>query len=70
MLDSTGLKAIYDIDLEWAPNEASVSSGTGDAPQPLPPASDQPGLFQAIQQQLGLQLESGRARPRLYWSIT
>ena len=61
VLDSTGLKAIYDVDLQWTPNEASAPSGTGEAPQPLPLASDQPSLFQAIQQQLGLKLESGRA---------
>jgi uncharacterized protein (TIGR03435 family) len=50
VLDSTGLKAIYDVDLQWTPNEAND-----------PSASDQPGLFQAIQEQLGLKLESGRA---------
>jgi uncharacterized protein (TIGR03435 family) len=50
VLDATGLKAIYNVDLEWAPND-----------EPAPPASDKPSLFQALQQQLGLKLEAGRA---------
>jgi uncharacterized protein (TIGR03435 family) len=65
VLDSTGLKAIYDVDLQWTPIEASPPLGTVDAPQPLPLASDHPSLFQAIQQQLGLKLESGRAPARV-----
>jgi uncharacterized protein (TIGR03435 family) len=61
VLDSTGLKAIYDVDLQWTPDEANPLPGAGEAPQPHPLTSDQPNLFQAIQQQLGLKLESGRA---------
>jgi uncharacterized protein (TIGR03435 family) len=61
VLDSTGLKAIYDVDLQWTPDEASVLPGAGEAPEPFPLTSDRPNLFLAIQQQLGLKLESGRA---------
>ena len=61
VLDSTGLKAIYDVDLQWTPDEASVLPGAGEAPDPFPLTSDRPNLFLAIQQQLGLKLESGRA---------
>jgi uncharacterized protein (TIGR03435 family) len=61
VVDSTGLQAIYDVDLQWTPIEASAPSGSGEAVQPLSPASDQPNVFQAIQQQLGLKLEPGRA---------
>jgi uncharacterized protein (TIGR03435 family) len=61
VLDSTGLKAIYDLDLQWTPDEASALPGAGEAPQPLSLTSDRPNLFLAIQQQLGLKLESGRA---------
>lgn len=61
VLDSTGLTAIYDVNLQWTPNEANAPSGTADPLPPLPPASNQPGLFQAIEQQLGLKLEAGRA---------
>jgi uncharacterized protein (TIGR03435 family) len=63
--DATGLKAIYDVNLQWTPLEANVPSGTGEAPQPLSPASDHPSLFQAIEQQLGLKLESGRAPAKI-----
>ena len=61
VLDSTGLKSIYDVDLQWTPDEASVLPGAGEAPDPFPSTSDRPNLFLAIQQQLGLKLESGRA---------
>lgn len=61
VVDATGLNAIYDVDLQWTPNEAGASSDTGDVPRPIPPPGEHPGLFQAIQQQLGLKLESGRA---------
>jgi uncharacterized protein (TIGR03435 family) len=55
--DSTGLKATYDIDLKWTPDEAGAPPGTGESPQSLPTVSDSGGLFLAVQQQLGLKLE-------------
>jgi uncharacterized protein (TIGR03435 family) len=62
VLDSTGLKAIYDIDLRWTPDELRPLTGATEAQtQPLPVASDLPNLFTAIQQQLGLKLETRRA---------
>jgi len=61
VLDSTGLTAIYDVDLHWTPDEASALPGAGEPTQALPVMSDWPNLFPAIQQQLGLKLESGRA---------
>ena len=61
VLDSTGLKAIYEVDLQWTPDEASALPGAGEPPQPLSLTSDRPNLFLAIQQQLGLKLDSGRA---------
>jgi len=53
VLDSTGLKGIYDVDVRWTPNDP--------AGEPLPVASEPSGLFRAIQEQLGLKLESRRA---------
>jgi uncharacterized protein (TIGR03435 family) len=61
VLDSTGLKAIYDVDLKWTADEAIAPLRAGEPPQQLPVMNDWPNLFLAIQQQLGLKLESRRA---------
>jgi uncharacterized protein (TIGR03435 family) len=57
VLDKTGLSARYDFDLEFTPDESlfggALGRGTDD--------SQKPGLFTAIQQQLGLKLEATRA---------
>jgi uncharacterized protein (TIGR03435 family) len=54
VLDRTGLSARYDFDLEFTPDETvfggALAKGTDD--------SARPGLFAAIQQQLGLRLEA------------
>lgn len=54
--DKTGLTGFFEIKLQWAPDV-----GQGDGPlQPLPSPVDPsgPSLFTAIQEQLGLRLES------------
>jgi bla regulator protein blaR1 len=61
--DQTGLQSKYDIRLEWTPDP-----GLGVGPLNLPPAPgaatpppsnpDAPSLFAALQEQLGLRLES------------
>jgi uncharacterized protein (TIGR03435 family) len=62
--DRTGLKGSYDLTLMWWVSPASSGSSAGGSDdQSLPSASDPaggPDLFAAIQQQLGLKLESGR----------
>jgi uncharacterized protein (TIGR03435 family) len=55
VLDHTGLTGRYDFDLEFAPDE-TVFGGVLKAPD-----ATKPGLFTALQQQLGLRLESTRA---------
>jgi len=55
VLDRTGLTARYDFDLEFAPDESLFGGalrGSGDGTKP--------GLFAAIQEQLGLKLEATR----------
>jgi uncharacterized protein (TIGR03435 family) len=55
VLDRTGLTARYDFDLEFSPDESLFGGalrGSGD------PAK--PGLFAAIQEQLGLKLEAAK----------
>ena len=64
VLDQTGLKGNYDISLRWTPDDsqAAMSQGPdGGKPGPdsaLPPDSSGPSIFTAIQEQLGLKLES------------
>jgi uncharacterized protein (TIGR03435 family) len=50
VVDQTGIKGRYDFKLQWTTNEAQTSAP--DAP---------PGLFTAIQEQLGLKLEPVKA---------
>jgi uncharacterized protein (TIGR03435 family) len=50
VLDLTGLTGFYDVHLEWAPDDPSAAP-TGDG-APLP------DIYQAVEEQLGLHLES------------
>ncbi len=62
VVDRTGLTGNYDIDLTWTPEQ--LPQGRGDAPPgapALPPIDPNgPSLFTALQEQLGLKLESTR----------
>ena len=61
VLDQTGLNGNYDFSLKWTPESPSPTV-TGDGGQGLgnapPPDPSGPSLFTAIQEQLGLKLES------------
>ena len=50
----TGLAGTFDFDLQW------TSGPVAPAPGANPPADDGPSIFAALQEQLGLRLESGR----------
>jgi uncharacterized protein (TIGR03435 family) len=52
--DNTGLPGKYDIDLQYASDLAESAPGS----PPHIPADDRPSLFTALQDQLGLKLES------------
>jgi uncharacterized protein (TIGR03435 family) len=60
--DQTGLKGRYDIKLDWAPDDMNPSPGNADRhgalPSVVPAASSGPSIFTAVQEQLGLKLES------------
>jgi uncharacterized protein (TIGR03435 family) len=63
VLDRTGLKGNYDLKLQWTPDEIqplSVSDGsrTPTSPNSPPLDSSRPSIFTALQDQLGLRLES------------
>jgi uncharacterized protein (TIGR03435 family) len=56
VVDHTGLTDRYDFQLEWTPDDSEFG---GQLPAG-PPDSPKPGLFTALQQQLGLRLEATR----------
>jgi len=64
VVDQTGLTDRYDITLNWLPDETQFRVRGGQSPFP-PPAADsndtRPDLFKAVQEQLGLKLESTKA---------
>jgi uncharacterized protein (TIGR03435 family) len=55
VMDRTGLTGKYDFQLKWTPDTAYHAESNNDAP------SDGPSLFTAVQEQLGLWLESAKA---------
>jgi uncharacterized protein (TIGR03435 family) len=55
IVNRAGLDGNWDFDLDYAPDQSSQPGA------PAPSASDAPSLFPAMQEQLGLKLESGRA---------
>jgi uncharacterized protein (TIGR03435 family) len=62
VLDKTNLTGKYDVDLEYTPDQGQFQTPPGGAPPGMPafPPSDPngPSLFTALQEQLGLKLES------------
>jgi uncharacterized protein (TIGR03435 family) len=57
VLDKTGLKGLYDIELRWTPDPGLVAPvNPGAAPATL----SGPSFFSALEEQLGLKLESSR----------
>ena len=58
VLDQTGIKGRYDFTLTWAPLGTEFG---GKLPPPPPSDNPPPGLFTAIQEQLGLKLDAVKA---------
>jgi uncharacterized protein (TIGR03435 family) len=56
VVEGTNLKGLYDLGLKWTPETRQAAQGT--EPAALP---DQPSIFTAIQEQLGLKLEATRS---------
>ncbi len=59
IVDKTGIQGRYDATLKWTPAEDAPPGG-GHAPDSTPAGNSEPALFTAIQEQLGLRLESAR----------
>ncbi len=62
VVDRTGLEGPYDVDLTWTPDQMPRPAGDGPPPQINGVAIDPngPSLFTAVQEQLGLKLDSQR----------
>ncbi len=68
VVDKTGLKGTYDFTLEWTPDQGQGLgpgfAAPGEPPRPdssAPAESSGPSVFSALQEQLGLKLESQKA---------
>jgi uncharacterized protein (TIGR03435 family) len=59
VIDKTGISGRYDVTLKWTPDtgEAALNDGTDGT---APPPDSGPSIFTAIQEQLGLKLESAK----------
>ena len=66
VVDKTGLAAVYDFELAWAPDEPQRDEVPEGPPQPDPSGAS---IFTAVRQQLGLKLLSER-RPVEFLNIT
>jgi len=65
VVDRTGLEGVYDVDLQWTPDQLPPrpAGGAPDAPIRVNGADidpNGPSIFTAVQEQLGLKLESTR----------
>jgi len=61
VINRTGLEGDWDLDLEFTPEGAPNPPGGAPPPAPASAPSDLPSVFTAVQEQLGLKLESTRA---------
>jgi uncharacterized protein (TIGR03435 family) len=61
VVDQTGLKGRFDFILKWTPDESQFEGLGIKVPPPSDAANAPPGLFTAIQEQLGLKLEATKA---------
>ncbi len=63
VIDKTDLKGLYDIKLQWTPELGQGQFTPGGAEPPPPPAdASGPSIFTAVQEQLGLRLESAKGQ--------
>jgi len=61
VVDRTGLTGRYDFVLKWTPDESQFRTLGAPVPPPTDDPNAPPGLFTAIQEQLGLHLDSTKA---------
>jgi uncharacterized protein (TIGR03435 family) len=66
VVDKTGLTGNFDISLEWAPDESQAVQFAPDGPKPPPSDAAGPSIFTALQEQLGLKLESQKGPVEIF----
>jgi bla regulator protein BlaR1 len=69
VVDQTGLTGDYDFTMEWVPDMGESMGPKGlpeGPPKEAPQAPDGPSLFTAIQEQLGLKLESQKGPVEMF----
>jgi uncharacterized protein (TIGR03435 family) len=65
VIDKTGLKGRYDIKLKWSPEMGQVGNQAG-TPFGQPSESSGPSIFTAVQEQLGLKIESTKGPTEVF----
>jgi uncharacterized protein (TIGR03435 family) len=60
VIDRTGLEGTFDLDLQWLPDQPRLGGPLGNGSGGFVPSSDLPSIFTALQEQLGLKLDSQR----------
>ena len=58
VVDNTGLKGNYDLTLNWTPDQIAPNGLAGGGPDSSTSSEPGPSIFTAIQEQLGLKLQS------------
>jgi uncharacterized protein (TIGR03435 family) len=68
VIDKTGLTGNYDVRLSWTPEpgQGGLVGGGGAPPPPVDPDAAAPSIFTAIQEQLGLKIDSGKGPVEVY----
>ena len=61
VVDETGLTGNWDLDVDYTPEQIQGNAFPAGAPPAGSASTDAPSLFTALQEQLGLKLEAGRA---------
>lgn len=61
VIDKTGLTGLYDFNLEFIPDYMTVTTGAPGVSPQEPADRGGPSIFDAVQDQLGLKLESAKA---------
>ena len=69
--DKTGLTGKYDVNLQWTPDQAQLLQLPGGGPPPGAPEGPRfdpngPSIFTALQEQLGLKLESEKGPVEMF----
>jgi len=66
VLDATGVPGKFDLKLEWMPDDMQAKPPSADPRPGKPLETGGPSVFAALQEQLGLKLESGKVPAEVF----